>query len=158
MRPEIGITDENRENVFRILNRVLADEYVLFTKTYKYHWNVRGRRFHDLHEFFEQQYNSLFKSIDATAERMRFLGKMPGGSLQEFLQNATLKEDVTLELEAQAMIKNLLSDHESIIENLRHDLRRCDQEYNDMGTSDFLTGKMQQHEEMAWMLRSSIDD
>ena len=30
-------------------------------------------------------------------------------------------------------------------------------EFNDMGTNDFLIGLMEQHEKMAWMLRAFLD-
>ncbi|WP_202882325.1 ferritin-like domain-containing protein [Candidatus Manganitrophus noduliformans] len=51
------------------------------------------------------------------------------------------------------MISNLLGDHEAVIRFLRDDLTTCAEKHNDMGTSDFLTGLMEQHEKMAWMLR-----
>lgn len=38
------------------------------------------------------------------------------------------------------------------LEQLKHEA--CADQYADMGTSDFLTGLMEQHEKMAWMLRS----
>ena len=31
------------------------------------------------------------------------------------------------------------------------------EEFKDQGTADFLTGLMEQHEQMAWMLRSFIE-
>ena len=52
----IGISDANRKGVNQILNALLADEYVLYTKTRNYHWNVTGMQFNDLHKFFESQY------------------------------------------------------------------------------------------------------
>jgi starvation-inducible DNA-binding protein len=55
------------------------------------------------------------------------------------------------------MIALLLADHETTIRNLRADLGTCADTYHDMGTSDFLTGLMERHEKMAWMLRSFIE-
>jgi starvation-inducible DNA-binding protein len=54
------------------------------------------------------------------------------------------------------MVQNLMNDHDSIIRNLRADVRECDNTYNDMGTSDFLTGLMEQHEKQSWMLRATL--
>lgn len=45
MKPNIGISDSNRQSVVKILNTLLADEYVLYTKTRNYHWNVVGPQF-----------------------------------------------------------------------------------------------------------------
>ena len=56
------------------------------------------------------------------------------------------------------MIANLLGDHEAIIRQLRSDLETCADKYHDIGTSDFLTGLMEQHEKMAWMLRAFLED
>ncbi len=47
------------------------------------------------------------------------------------------------------MVKNLLMSHEAIIQSLRVDLESCADKCHDMGTSDFLTGLMEQHEKMA---------
>jgi len=50
-----------------------------------------------------------------------------------------------------------VSDHEQIIRNLRDHVDQSADKFHDQGTSDFLTGLMEQHEEMAWMLRSFIE-
>lgn len=156
MKPNIGIDDKNREGVVDILNILLADEYLLYTKTRNYHWNVRGRQFNDLHKFFQQQYEQLEIIIDEVAERARTIGGHAMGTLIEFTQKTRLKEVPNVFPEAWDMVKNLLEDHESIIRNLRIDLKTCDEKHNDMGTSDFLTGLMEQHEKMAWMLREFL--
>jgi starvation-inducible DNA-binding protein len=57
MGVNIGLTEEQREGVAAILNTLLSDEYLLYTKTRNYHWNVVGPQFHDLHKFFETQYS-----------------------------------------------------------------------------------------------------
>ena len=71
MKPNIGITDTNRESVVQILNTLLSDEYLLYTKTRNYHWNVVGPQFNDLHKFFEAQYEELNEFVDEVAERAR---------------------------------------------------------------------------------------
>ena len=55
------------------------------------------------------------------------------------------------------MLKDLLDDHEAVIRQLRVDLETVGEVYHDMGTNDFLTGLMEQHEKMAWMLRAFLD-
>jgi starvation-inducible DNA-binding protein len=68
--PNIGIAEKSREGVVQILGTLLADEYVLYTKTRKYHWNVTGLRFQQLHEFFKAQYTQLDVIVDDVAERI----------------------------------------------------------------------------------------
>ena len=53
-------------------------------------------------------------------------------------------------------IKELLADHENIIIKLRENINRFADEYNDSGTSDFITGLMEKHEKMAWFLRGHL--
>ncbi len=154
----IGIDEKNSAQVVKILSRVLADEYVLYTKTRGYHWNVTGMQFSELHKFFEAQYTALEEAIDEVAERARSVGGHALGSLQEMLGQKTLEEDTTKGSDAAHMVRSLLHDHESIIKKLRKDLKACDEKYNDMGTSDFLTGLMETHEKMAWMLRSHLEE
>ncbi len=55
------------------------------------------------------------------------------------------------------MLANLLADHEVIIRRLRVELELCVDKYGDIGTNDFLTGLMEKHEKMAWMLRAFLE-
>jgi starvation-inducible DNA-binding protein len=143
--------------VVAILNTVLADEYLLYTKTRHYHWNVVGPQFNDLHKFFEAQYNELNEIVDDVAERSRSLGGNALGTMTEFLKHTRLKEQPDHYPEARQMIANLLADHEAVISHLRVDLAACADHYHDAGTNDFLTGLMEQHEKMAWMLRAFLE-
>ena len=154
MKLNIGLSDQHRMGVIDILNALLADEYVLYTNTRNYHWNVVGPQFHDLHKFFESQYEELNEVVDEVAERVRALGGTPLGSLTEFLKQARLKEHPGQSASTHEMVKNLLTSHESIIQSLRVDLEISADKFHDIGTSDFLTGVMEQHEKMAWMLRA----
>lgn len=152
----IGITDQNRRAVADMLNRLLADEYVLYTKTRNYHWNVVGPQFAQLHAFFEQQYEKLDDIVDDVAERVRALGHPALGTLTEFGQRRRLEERPGVALDADGMVAALLADHETLVRQLREDLAACAETYGDAGTADFLTGLMETHEKMAWMLRALL--
>ena len=153
---EIGLSPKERDGVCRILTVLQSDEYLLYTKTRKYHWNVAGLNFSELHKFFEGQYEALDDIIDDVAERARALGGISAGTMKKFLDNTRLKEQPGKNPEAEAMIANLLTDHEHIIQSLRADLETVQTKYHDAGTCDFLTGIMEQHEKMAWMLRAYL--
>jgi starvation-inducible DNA-binding protein len=152
-KTNIGIQDSDRKSVVQILNTLLADEYVLYTKTRNYHWNVTGPQFNDLHKFFQAQYEELDASIDEIAERARALGEKSVATLAEFMKMARLKENLGDYPSAQVMLANLLADHEAVIRTLRTDAETA-AKHNDMGTNDFLIGLMEKHEKTAWMLRS----
>lgn len=151
------MSDKNREAAVKILNVLLSDEVALYIKTRKFHWNVTGPQFHDLHKFFESQYEELGEILDAVAERARSLGGVAYGTLREFAGHTRIEEAPGENPEAPGMITALLSDHEALIETLRKDLVRVAETCQDMGTGDFLTGLMEQHEKMAWMLRAFLE-
>ena len=157
MKLNIGLSEEQCDGVVKILNSLLSDEYLLYTKTRNYHWNVLGPQFNDLHKFFEEQYTELTEVVDDVAERARSLGGWAFGTLQEFAQHTRLKEHPGHYPNAREMIGNLLADHETIIRQLRMDLETCAERYHDMGTNDFLTGLTEKHEKMAWMLRAFLE-
>lgn len=158
MRPiNIGLTDEQREGVIDILNHDLADSYLLVVKTKKFHWDVVGPQFISLHELWDKQYEILSANIDAIAERIRALGGYPIGTMKGFLEFTSLGEHPGNIPMATGMVAALVEDHEQIIRNLREHIDACGDDFHDQGTADFLTGLMEQHEEMAWMLRSFIE-
>ncbi|MDY6938466.1 MAG: Dps family protein [Cyanobacteriota bacterium] len=153
----IGLTEEQREGVVALLNQDLADLYLLLIKTKKYHWDVVGPQFRTLHTLWQEHYEALTESIDAIAERVRMLGKYPVGTAEGFLKLTSLKEHPNDLPSANQMVERLVEDHEQVIRNLRSHIDACSEDFHDEGTSDFLTGLMEQHEEMAWMLRSFIE-
>jgi starvation-inducible DNA-binding protein len=153
---DIGLSKEARHGVIEILNRILCDENILYIKTKNYHWNVIGPDFSERHAFFREQYEALDEAIDEVAERVRDLNGNSLGTYSEYLQHGKLKESAGDYPDDLKMISNLLADHEQIIRTLRKDADRCEDEYHDMGTNDFLIGLMEKHEKMAWMLRAHL--
>jgi starvation-inducible DNA-binding protein len=156
MDVDIGLPGQARKEVGRMLNQLLADEHLLYVKTRNYHWNLVGPRFHSLHVFFEGQYVMLQPVMDDLAERARAVGATALGSMAEFTEHARLREEPGGHPEADTMLRNLLADHEAMVQQLRKDVDRCD-ELNDQGTTDFLTGLMEMHEKQAWMLRAHLE-
>lgn len=151
----IDLSDNVRQEVTQILNQLLADEYVLYTKTLKFHWNVVGVNFAPLHAFFKEQYEQLLTIADDVAERVRALNEQSYGTLQEFLKHTTLPENPGFYPDDMGMLANLLADHEIIIRSLRISVEST-AELGDEGTSNFLTELMEKHEKMAWMLRAFL--
>ena len=64
MKPNIGLSEKKLNAVAELLSVVLANEVTLYTKTRKFHWNVEGESFMELHKLFENQYKQLEESID----------------------------------------------------------------------------------------------
>jgi starvation-inducible DNA-binding protein len=157
MKPAIGITEKNLEKSIAFLSSILADEMTLYVKTRKFHWNVYGQSFMELHKLFENQYKQLEESIDEVAERIGKLGGNTIGTLKEFTEFTRLKEASGMYPSQKEMLKEVLNDHETIIVQLRKDIDLCIEENKDAGTADFLTGMMEEHETMAWILRRYLN-
>lgn len=153
----IGLSDREREGSIGILNAALSNAYLLLIKTKKYHWDVVGPQFMTLHKMWEEHYQTLSLSVDEYAERIRMLGGYPVGTAAGFLAYATLSEDPGDILNATQMVTRLVDDHEVIIRGLRAAIDICAEDFHDAGNADFLTGQMEQHESMAWMLRSFME-
>lgn len=156
MNPQIGLSDEAMTGAVSILSTLLADEFLLRLKLRKFHWNVTGPQFLSLHEIFEKQYTALATFIDEVAERLRSYGAISPGTMAEFLDLARLEEFPEDNPDAEGMVKALVQDHEAMIRHLREDIKTAGDKYEDVGLEDFLTGQLQEHQEMAWMLRSFI--
>ena len=156
MKTNIGISAENRQAVSEQLAKLLADEYVLYTKTRNAHWNVEGADFLSKHKFFEEQYGLLEGFIDSVAERIRKIGHYAPATLKNFLALTHLTEYSERKNDSLGYIKDLLADHETVIEFIRGNINPIADEYGDAGTSDYLTGLMEEHEKMAWILRAHL--
>jgi starvation-inducible DNA-binding protein len=132
MKPDIGITDKDREGVGKVLMALLANEYVLYTKMRNYHWNVAGPQFSDPHKFFEPQYEEPDDIVDEVAEWPRAVGGHAIGTLQELTQHARVKEHSAHNPASRQMIVDLLGDHETIIRQLREDVQMTAEKYHDV--------------------------
>jgi len=157
MKPNIGISKKDLDAVTDLLSTVLANQVTLYTKTRKFHWNVSGESFMELHKLFENHYNQLEEAIDETAERISKLGSKTIGTMEEFAKLTSLKEHPNKYPQSIDMIKELLEDHETIIIELRKNIDSCADKYKDVGTADFLTGLIVQHETIAWTLRRYLN-
>jgi starvation-inducible DNA-binding protein len=156
MKTTLGISAENREIVAHELAKLLADEFVLYTKTLNAHWNLEGMDFHSVHLYFEELYKQSAEIVDGVAERIRQLDHYAPATLKNFLQLTHLTEQDGSGNDSRSLIAKLLSDHESIIEFIRGTIGEFQEAHHDAGTSDYVTGLMQSHEKTAWMLRAHL--
>lgn len=153
MIPKIGLSEIHLQRSIDLLSIILSDEMTLYIKTRKFHWNVAGESFMELHKLFESQYSELEIIIDEVAERINKLGGKTIGTMNEFTLLTRIVEHPNKYPVQKAMISELLSDNETLITELRKDVDICADECHDAGTADLLTGILQQHESFAWVLR-----
>jgi starvation-inducible DNA-binding protein len=155
MKPNIGILETHLLAVSAALNKLLADEVVLYIKARNYHWNIEGSNFSEMHQFYEQHFNDLDEIMDQVAERIRAIGHYTEARLADYLKLTNLIEnDYTNNQKDQ--LQYLLESHETIINNLRRLIPLFADKHKDLGSSDFVTQLLGKHEKMAWMVRAYL--
>ena len=94
--------------------------------------------------------------MDGVAERIRTIGHYAPGTLKEFLELTHLSESTNQKNDSASFITELLADHDAIIDFIRGSIDEVQEKYKDAGTSDYITGFIETHEKMAWMLRAHL--
>ena len=161
MAANIGLEPKAVKASKTVLNNLLADHFVLLTKTWNYHWNVKGVSFHSYHIFMEELYNGLIEDIDDIAERIRSLDERPIGSLQGYLEHNRIKEHCDSEPlpEAKEMLAILSQDNDTLIREIRKDIEQLEkeEETDDAGSTNFLEDMIYKNEKTAWMIRAYLE-
>ena len=152
---DIGINNEDRQQIADGLSKLLADTYTLYLKTHYFHWNVTGPMVNTLHLMFETQYTELALAVDLVAERIRSLGVYAPGTYAQFSKLTSIDETVDVP-KANDMIRELVAGHEAVCRTARSVFPAAEKA-SDEATSDLLTQRLQLHEKTAWMLRSLLE-
>jgi starvation-inducible DNA-binding protein len=150
----IGIPEDQRQDIADGLSRLLADTYTLYLKTHNYHWNVTGPMFNTLHLMFETQYNEMALAVDEIAERIRALGFAAPGSYASYAELSSIPEATDVPV-VEDMIRQLTEGQETVVRTAR-EVFPAAEAGSDEATADLLTQRMHLHEKNAWMLRSMI--
>lgn len=153
----IGISEENKQVVSDQLSKILADEFLLYSKTLNAHWNIEGPDFHTAHVYLETLYNQQQEIVDTVAERIRAIGHYVPAQLSKYMQLTHLSEQPLDKNDSQSLFEELLHDHESIIIFLRENIKPMADKLKAEGISDYITGLMEYHEKTAWMLRAHLN-
>jgi len=157
MKTKIGVSNSQLKESADILSVLLADEMVLYIKTRKFHWNVSGQSFMELHKLFQDEYVELEEIIDLVAERINKLGTKTVGTMKEFIELTRLAETPDKYPDQKDLIRELLDNHESIAVFIRKDIEHLNEGSKDFGTIDFVTGILKQHESISWVLRRYLN-
>jgi starvation-inducible DNA-binding protein len=155
MKPNLGIIESNLQMAADELNKLLADEIMLYFQTRNHHWNIEGQNFNQLHAFYESQFNELDDIMDRTAERIRVIGHYSQARLSDCIRLTSLSEPPFSNQQTE-QLQQLLVSHETIIRSLRRLVPVFTDDYQDIGTADFITQLLSLHETMAWKIRAFI--
>lgn len=134
------------------LKQLLADYHVHYQKLRNFHWNIEGPDFFELHEEFENEYDTVKLRIDIIAERIRVFGQSPAMSLDEIVKNSNIKESKGHET-AREMVKEILADYGTIHETLLATVESAIA-LGDVATEQIITDITRDVEKRHWMFTS----
>ena len=140
------------ETLYKLLSDAQASLFVLFQKTWIYHWDVVGPDFQQLHTLFGGQYETMFEEIDTLTEHMRYLGMKPVSTLTRVVEVSEIKEAES-SINAGGMISDLLDSNKKLIEMLTTVSEEADSQ-KQYATSNLVQSFMETHGKFVWMLRS----
>ena len=143
------------EKLFKLLSDAQATLFVLFQKTWIYHWDVVGPDFHQLHTIFGEQYNAMFEEIDTLTEHMRYLGMKPVSTLTRITEVTQIEQasNSAQDIDAEEMLRQLRDDNKKIVDIFADVSEEADKQ-RQFATSNLVQTIMETHGKFHWMLRS----
>jgi starvation-inducible DNA-binding protein len=143
------------ETLFKSLSDAQASLFVLFQKTWIYHWNVVGPDFQQLHTLFGGQYETMFEEIDTLTEHMRYLGMKPVSTLTRVVEVSQISE-ADSSIGAMEMVSQLRDDNKKICELFTNISEEADDQ-KQYATSNLVQSLCETHGKFVWMLRSILE-
>lgn len=143
------------EELVKKMNELQATTFALYLKAHNFHWNVRGKDFSQLHDFFGDLYTEVFGAVDTTAEQIRALGVPAIGALGAYHTQSRITDEMAVPSASQ-MIYILYYDNKTVIDVLNevHALAEAKKAY---GLVNFIEGRLDVHAKHQWMLSASMD-
>ena len=140
------------EKLYKLLSDSQATLFMLFQKTWVYHWNVVGSEFYQFHKVFGKQYEIMFNEIDRLSEHMRYLNIKPISTLTRITEVSHILESNN-KLDDMGMVRDLLSDNETLIRLFTETAKEAESQ-GQRGTVTILEDLIEKHGKSIWMLRS----
>lgn len=141
-------------DLVELMNKVLADTFVMYLKAQSFHWNVEGSDFKQYHDFFGDVYGEVYGAVDPMAEQIRALDGYAAGTLVRFQALTSIKETVTVQ-PARDMLYDLQNANEKVLEILKETQLNADRQ-GEIGLSNFLQDRYDAHKKHGWMIRSFL--
>jgi starvation-inducible DNA-binding protein len=133
---------------------VFANTYAMYFKAHGHHWNVEGKDFSQLHDFFSTLYLELFAAVDVIAEQIRALDDYAPYNMTELASTTTVKESNIYGVDVSGMLADLIDANVSVIEALNTAHKLADADGN-RGLVNLIEERLDIHAKHAWMLRAT---
>lgn len=151
------LTEKEFATVAATLQRNLATTISLYLKFKKYHWDIRGRFFRDLHPAYDEFIDMIFPAIDEQAERLVALGGSPIAAPVDLERFSVIRVPTETVRDARTQVADLVADLTKIGKGYRDDSQTVD-DANDPATADLYNGYAATADKIRWMLQAMMDD
>jgi len=152
---KLGYTGMDTIKIVKNLNLLLANYQIHYQKLRNFHWNIKGKQFFTLHNFFEEQYKLTNENIDKIAERIRVFGPTPLSNLQDYLDASEIKESDS-KLNSESMMREILNDYEILLSFMINVVDAA-VEIGDVSTEDMINGFIKKMEHAHMMINSWLE-
>jgi starvation-inducible DNA-binding protein len=154
----IGLTEETRRGSVENLNQLLADTMTLRDLYKKYHWQVAGPTFYQLHLLFDKHFGEQSELVDMIAERIMMLGGISVAMAHDVAEMTKIPRPPKGREEVPGQISRLLQAHEIVLKEARGMAREAAAEEDD-GTNDLLVSSVIRTNEMqVWFVAEHVVD
>ncbi|ADY30326.1 MULTISPECIES: Dps family protein [Cellulophaga] len=152
----IGLEVEKAKELNSKLNVLLSSFQVYYQNLRGVHWNIRGRRFFDLHMKFEELYTDANEKVDMIAERILTLGGKPLHTFEDYMSISKLPvgKNISVDVEAIKLIVNSLK--ELLV--IERDLLELSDDANDEGTNSLMSDFIAEQEKTIWMMNAWLEE
>lgn len=151
----IGLDIKASQNTAVELNDLLANYQLFYMNLRGFHWNIKGKKFFELHLKFEELYNDALVKVDEIAERVLTLSATPLHTFNAYLDASEIKsaENVT---DGEVAINGILESLKILLSKERAILSIAG-DANDEGTVALMSDYIVQQEKLVWMLSAYQD-
>lgn len=148
----IGLSTEKSIELGNDLNTLLANFQTYYQNLRGIHWNIKGKRFFDLHVKFEELYTDANMKVDMVAERILTLGGVPQHTFNDYIENSKVPvgKNVTRDEEAIRLIVDSLT--ELLV--IERKILDASDEASDEGTNSMMSDFITEQEKTVWMMKA----
>lgn len=151
----LGLPKKESENLVTELNILLANFQIYYQNLRGLHWNIRGKRFFDLHIKFEELYNDSQLKIDLIAERILTLGGTPLHTFEDYIKFNTLSIGKNIHNDEASI--SLISVSLSQLLQIERVILKLSDNINDEGTNSMMSDFIAEQEKTIWMLTAWLE-
>ena len=146
----IGLDVKASQTTAKELNDLLSNYQMFYMNLRGFHWNIKGRKFFELHVKFEELYNDALIKVDEIAERVLTLSVIPVHTFSKYIEVSDIKakENITDGEEAIASVLKALT----ILLTKERAILAIAGDANDEGTAALMSDYITQQEKLVWML------